>query len=103
MRCTHSLTVIQSAPPPPFGSKGGDTISCGGGGDPIPTMGQTLWYSRYTIILLRVMLFRKTILCLMQLILFKTEVICQWDLLNIFKKLSKPRNKKICIIAIGNK
>jgi hypothetical protein len=41
----------------------------------------------------------------MQLILFKTEVVCQWDLLNIFKqnKLSRPRNKKICIIAIGNK
>jgi hypothetical protein len=34
---------------PPFGSKGGDTLACGGGarggvGDPIPMKGQTLWY-----------------------------------------------------------
>ena len=36
---------------PPFGSKRGDTLACGGGrgGDPIPTKGQTLWYSMYTI------------------------------------------------------
>jgi len=36
---------------PPFGSKW-ETLACGGEGmgDSIPTMGQTLWYSRYTII-----------------------------------------------------
>jgi hypothetical protein len=36
------------APPPPFGSKGRDTLACGiggGGGGPILTNGQTLWYS----------------------------------------------------------
>ncbi len=46
---------------PPFGSKG-ETHSLGGRGwgDPIPTMGQTLCYSRYTIISLR---FNSSILC----------------------------------------
>ncbi len=40
--------------PPPLWVQGGDTIACGGGdGDPIPTKGQTLWYSMYTIITLR--------------------------------------------------
>jgi hypothetical protein len=35
--------------------KVGDTLARGGGGgDPIPTMGRTLWYSRYTVIPLRV-------------------------------------------------
>jgi hypothetical protein len=39
---------------PPLGPRG-DTLACGGGGwgDPILTMGQTLWYSRYTKIPLR--------------------------------------------------
>jgi hypothetical protein len=33
--------------PLPFGSKGGDTLACGGSGrgDPIPPKGQALWYS----------------------------------------------------------
>ncbi len=36
-------------PPPPFGSGGGEIFACGrgGGGVPIRTRGQTLWYSRY--------------------------------------------------------
>ncbi len=39
----------------PFWVLGGYTLACGwgGGGDPIPTKGQTLWYSMYTAILLR--------------------------------------------------
>jgi hypothetical protein len=39
-------------PPPPIGSKVGHLLGMGWG-YPIPTMGQTLWYSRYTIIPLR--------------------------------------------------
>ncbi len=41
--------------PPPLWVQGGDTLACEGRGwgDPIPTIGQTLWYSRYTIIPLR--------------------------------------------------
>ncbi len=38
---------------PPFGSRWGDTLREGGGGGPIPTMGQTLLYSMYAIITLR--------------------------------------------------
>jgi hypothetical protein len=35
---------------PPFGFKGGDTLTRGRGwGDPISTMRQTLWYSRFTL------------------------------------------------------
>jgi hypothetical protein len=46
---------LGSVAPPPFGSQGGATLTCGGGGweDPIPTKGQTLWYSKNTIIPLR--------------------------------------------------
>jgi hypothetical protein len=38
-----------SVPPPPLWFVGGYTLACGrgGGGVPIPTSGQTLWYSRY--------------------------------------------------------
>jgi hypothetical protein len=34
---------------PPFGFRRGDTLACGRG-EPIRTKGQTLWYSRYSII-----------------------------------------------------
>jgi hypothetical protein len=39
----------QASVPPPFGSGGRDTLACGrgGGGLPIRTRGQTLWYFRY--------------------------------------------------------
>ena len=59
-----SLQPSELAPPPryltckrvlpPFGSRG-DTLAGGrgGGGDPSRTKGQTLWYSRYSIIPLR--------------------------------------------------
>ncbi len=42
----------------PFGSKEGDTLTFRGrgGGEPIPTMGHTLWHSRYTLISGRPML-----------------------------------------------
>jgi hypothetical protein len=44
---SQPLTPYRSVTPHPFGPKGGDTLACGGGGgeDPIPTKGQTLWYS----------------------------------------------------------
>ncbi len=50
-----SLHTHASIAPLRFGSKGGDTLACGGGGreDPIPTKRKTLWYSAYTIISLR--------------------------------------------------
>jgi hypothetical protein len=46
---TH-LTASECCFPLSMGPiQGGDTIACGGGGgDPIPTKGQTLWYSMYT-------------------------------------------------------
>jgi hypothetical protein len=42
-------------PPPPFGSKRGDTLACGGGGGWIQfrRRDMTLWYSMYTLIPLR--------------------------------------------------
>ncbi len=49
-----SHTQASFAPPPPHWVQGGDTLACGEGvGDPIPTQGQTLWYSMYTKIPLR--------------------------------------------------
>ncbi len=43
---------------PPLWIQGGVTLACGGGGGvPIPTMGQTLWYSRCTLISLRLWAF----------------------------------------------
>ncbi len=43
-----------ASPPPPFGSKGGDMLSCGrGAGEPIRTKGQKLWYSRIIPLRLR--------------------------------------------------
>jgi hypothetical protein len=49
----HPQNSVVPPPPLPFGPKGGETLACGGRGDPIPKMGQTVWYSRYTIIPLR--------------------------------------------------
>jgi hypothetical protein len=41
--------------PPPLWFQGGGTLACGsgGGGEPIRTKGQTLWYSRNSLIPLR--------------------------------------------------
>jgi hypothetical protein len=41
----------ECCPPPPLAP--GGIPSLGGGGEPIQTKGQTLWYSRYSIIFLR--------------------------------------------------
>ncbi len=43
----------ESVAPPPFGSKGGDTLGCRGGvwGGPNSKKGQTLWYRTLFIIL----------------------------------------------------
>ncbi len=48
---THRQASVAS--PSPFGSKGGDTLACGGGGGWIQfrRRDMTLWYSMYTIIL----------------------------------------------------
>jgi hypothetical protein len=47
IRSPHPL-ALKRVLLPPFGSKGGDTLACGGGvwGDPILTKGQTLWNSK---------------------------------------------------------
>ncbi len=54
----YPVVRIGSSPPPrsppPLGTREWDKLACerggGGWGDPVPTMGQTLSYSRYTII-----------------------------------------------------
>jgi hypothetical protein len=45
----HPITRKEVLLLPQFGSKGGDTLAWGGRGwgNPIPTKGQTLWYSMY--------------------------------------------------------
>jgi hypothetical protein len=57
--------VVRNGSPvalPPVGSNGGgDTLACGrgGGGEPIPTKGQTLFYLWYSIIPVRARLYTK--------------------------------------------
>ncbi len=48
--CPIPSPARECVAPSAFGSKGEDTLPRGGGGDPMPTKGQTLWYSMYTII-----------------------------------------------------
>ncbi len=55
-RVPHPLNRKRVLLPPPIGSKGGDTLACGGGRgeDLISTQDRhTLWYSMYTILPLR--------------------------------------------------
>jgi hypothetical protein len=49
IRSPHPLTRKEVLLLSPLGVKGRDTLACWGGvrGDPIPTKGQTLWYSMY--------------------------------------------------------
>jgi hypothetical protein len=57
----RSVTIVIHNVPPPLPPQvsvappsrtqvGGDILACGGRGDPIPTKGQTLWYSTVCIL-----------------------------------------------------